>query len=388
MLKTVQDWARANKLLFSLSAGGLILILILGIVTLVLKLNQSHTTPTSTKSSSQSTSLPTYPAPAVKFNSYQISDAAKALKVPDQVKQYLLRAHFSDSDVKAFSRAFGLNDYYLDESGQAVASNVSDVNNQGLMNFDKTTGFFSYRSYGLIQPSASSSGTINAAVSYLSDVGLTDPTIGCNHSYQQTTLPGVTFVECHRQWDKLGLPLVNLPGVLNIPENQTFTATRPGDVAEFSLLDPSIASVSAYGVLKPTDNGKSRPSDFNTVTVGLWGGTNIYSLSSNLRTIISSSVVTNLLTPDEALQAFKDQKAEVSLTLPTGQGSFDFAKAYPNNQALAQTATINKLYLVYLEKPHDQAQTDYSPYYLIQGTANLSSGYTVKFVQVLSAIKK
>ncbi|MBM4402206.1 MAG: hypothetical protein FJ044_03110, partial [Candidatus Cloacimonetes bacterium] len=246
---------------------------------------------------------------------------------------------------------------------------------------------FSFQSFGIHKPKEPPTFSTPQAIaqSYLSELGLWDDTLVFTTTYQRTDLPGLTFVEFHRSWEKVGLPILNIVGMMNVPEEKRLSGialasqnTNPPD-------DPRIINVS-NGL-----NGKERPNDFNTITVGVGNDGRILFIDSNLRKLEAMDSTTNLnftlKTPQEVLLELEQGKGIFSLIMPTGEGVLDFNKVYPENIAHGKKATINDFLFAYLEKANGVEQKFLQPMYVFRGTSTLDSGYHVQFVQAIPAIK-
>ncbi len=320
-------------------------------------------------------------APQVKFQQYIIPSNQPVIPTP--VVSYLLKNVFSDQDVKSFAGKIGLEEYTT-SGQQATVYNTTDKNKRGILTFDKNTGAFFYQSYGMWKPQGiiSTKPLSNASV-VLHQLGLDDTGIICTTTYRQKQFPTLTFVECHRDWNTLGEPLVNLGGVLNLSETQKIQQLKVGTPDPQGPLNTSIYNASD-GM-----NGKARPNDFNSITIGFFPEGSVYSITSNLRWITNKTSIpsSDIISFQDALSQIKQNKATFSLTLPAGTGTIDFTKVYPNNVARGDIATVTDIALIYLEKPENTQQDSYIPFYLIRGTSQLTSGYTVKFVQVVPAQK-
>ncbi len=328
--------------------------------------------------SKKPSSVKTQKAPSFTAQKYLYNDTPPAVK---NMNTYKLRPA-TKSDAVSLARKLNLNSTPI-ETGQTISfSDIENKNTRGALVFNTSSGAFAFKSYGEIKTQGSSS--VSRAVNLISALELTDNTTECEITYKNVQNTNITFVECHKSWEKLGAPLVNLGGILNLPEDTKISSLAPGEViTEDAPLDKAIIDVSNGG------NGYARPNDFNTITVGLYPDGTLYSLESSARVIQQSQPFTpdNLLTPAQAIEIFRKNKAQFSLTLPTGEGNLDFNKVYRENTAQAINANVSEMLLVYLDKPMTETQNSYTPTYLIHGTSVLESGYTVQFVATIPALK-
>jgi hypothetical protein len=108
-----------------------------------------------------------------------------------------------------------------------------------------------------------------------------------------------------------------------------------------------------------------------------------------MRRILSKSQKSreDLVTPEEALKRFNENGGDFSLTVPAGTGPVSWQNVYPGNQAKTKNAIITDYILSYLENPADVKQKSLVAMYTIRGIATLESGYTVRFVKTLPALK-
>lgn len=323
--------------------------------------------------------------PAPKFTAEKYTFAG-SLPPQTSLKTYTL-SPFSKEQASALSSKLGLTTYNeKSPEGFLEYSNLTSNTTRGIIDFNATSGTFIYQSYGEFIPETYKTGKSPSvqATDLIKYLDIYDDTISCEITYKNIEVPGVTYVECHRDWDLLSAPLLNLGGVLNLPENVKVSSLVPGEVnKEISPPNPSLVEVSNGG------NGLARPSDFNTITVGLYPNGAIQSISSTMRKISTSTTLaqTDIATPQEAIKAFENQQGKLSLTIPAGAGNPDLNKVYPGNTALTEVAAISEITPAFLDKPFNTLQDTYEPYYLIRGTAKLSSGYTVRFTQVVPALK-
>ena len=373
------------------------LIVALGIVVIAMTVALAYMQPTSTVSpnasirptpsisSSNSTDSPLSAtirrAPSVKFNTYE--NKAVLPNVSNPIKQYTFKTGFSDDEVRTLASKFNLTTVEPAEGLYKVVSNLQDSQSRGVLAFNTQNGMWTFQSFGNHLLPGEGLNLQERVQQYLTSIGAIDSTVECPFYYEKNAGGTVQQnVECHRSWGLAGLPIFNTVGVINISESRRLSDLQLGGAGEITPPDPSIINAS------DGTSGRSRSNDFNTLTVSLVGN-RITSIASTIRPIqITDSIVpTDLLTPVEALAQFTAQKAQFSLTIPAGSGSTSLDQIYPNNQANAQTAIITDFVLTYLENPVDVPQKAMVPMYLVKGTSQLSSGYTVRFHQILPAMR-
>lgn len=104
------------------------------------------------------------------------------------------------------------------------------------------------------------------------------------------------------------------------PRKTSLGSLKLGGVLSDSPVDSSIININTG------DNGKARPNDFNTVTVTIQDGGVIREVASNIRWIQTPQTInaSNIYTPEEALSQFLSHNAKLSLTIPAGEGRFNY----------------------------------------------------------------
>lgn len=376
---------KINKKLILVIAGIVLLFALIGVVVFILMAKDANKSsapavvPTPTPTASQSA----LPAPIFKARTYTYSGV-----FPSKQNHYSYTiTPFTKSTADAIANKLGLTTF--NENGKLENYEYSNTNSndqRGTIVFEKDSGAFSYESYGSFVPSSSTpSATITQnTIELLKYLEIYDETIECDITYEDTQKPGVTFVECHRNWNTLSAPFLNLGGVLNLPERTKITTLTPGQVSPtLSLQNPTITNVSTGG------NGLARPNEFNTITVGMYENKTLYSIHSKMRKIEAKNQIpeTDLMSAQEAYSAFTQGKGEMALTVPAGTGTVDYSRIYPNNTAFTEIAAVYEMTPAYIDKPFTTKQNAYEPYYLIRGTARLESGYTVRFTQAIPAQK-
>ena len=266
-----------------------------------------------------------------------------------------------------------------------VTDKSEDGEQHGLLSYNKQTGNWlvvSENGY----PTGGTDPT-SAARSYLQKLGIWDDTLTVTATYKRESYPGVTFVEVHRSWENLGLPLVNPLGVLNLTESERLADVRLGYIENAAPEDPDVIESSDGNA------GKVRPNQFNTITVGILDENNyVTNLTSNMKLLAKTEQKASnqtLKTPEEAFEDLRNGKTTFSLAKPTGEGTIEIQNVFPENQVELQNAVINEVMLTYIDEfgQKTQSSTLY-PYYLFRGTATTSSGYNVHFVQTIAAVKQ
>jgi len=142
--------------------------------------------------------------PQVNFENYENLTVLPAL--PEKIKTYTIKNNFRPEEILSFGKRLGLNKYKK-EGDFAVLTNLADPDKMGILVFKRATGEFYFQSYGnhLLESEGSSVG--ERVKNFLINLGVIDETVSCPITYQRQGLGGMTFVECHRDWNKAGLPI-------------------------------------------------------------------------------------------------------------------------------------------------------------------------------------
>src|SRR3989338_9114145 len=172
------------------------------------------------------TSLPVSEVPQMTFATYEAN--AEELSVPAKVKSYTFNTEFSLPFVSLIGQKLGLTESNQ-EPDTVLFYNSPESENPAYLKFDLGNGNYELNSYGTIAlpQGAQVEGSVR---DWLVSLGLIDETVACNITYQRNSIPGATFVECHRDWNNAGLPIINFIGLLNVPELQTINEIKVGMV--------------------------------------------------------------------------------------------------------------------------------------------------------------
>ncbi|MBI4226341.1 hypothetical protein HY612_04475 [Candidatus Roizmanbacteria bacterium] len=326
----------------------------------------------------------TLPLPNTAFSGYTLN--AELPSLPESVKLSDLKTSFTTGEALDLATKIGFDNSIVDDGASMILVTDQSGDQQSLLTVSKTTGGFLVVSE-IGYPSGVSGADITAAArSFLTKMGIMDDTLDAYATYKRESSPGVTFVEFHRNWEKLGLPILNPVGVLNLDQTERLADVRLGYIENAAPDDPDVIESSDGNA------GKVRPNQFNTVTVGVLDeNNNIMSVASNVklfnRTQQKSSTQT-LKTPEEALEELKSGKTSFSLVKPTGEGVVNLNTTFPNSQAVAENAVINEVVLTYLDEVGQKTQSTLYPHYLFRGTTTLASGYETQFVETVPAVKQ
>lgn len=318
------------------------------------------------------------PLPQVNYTDYGTPASLPAL--PRKASVIRFGQGLSQTEATTLGQRFGY-DQVLSKGDQTLVYNLQDPASYGYMQVDKKTGSILFRSYADNAALPKGADPKEVAQQFLRKLGFVDPAVECGITYSRTDVPDATFVECHRSWETVGLPILNLPGLLNVPEDKPLTDLALGMVDDNDPKDPRIVNVSTG------QDGLSRPDDFNSAVVVVGKEGRVLAARSNLKQVSSTQdidVGSGLFTPQDAWQQIISGKTHTVLTVPAGQGTVDANKVFPAGQAVASNTTVTDVILAYVESPAGSQQYA-APTYLIRGKTQLSSGYEARYMRALPA---
>ena len=377
---------KERKLLYIL-LGTLIVLFVL-LLTLLSKrqrLEQQIADQTSTTSDSSAPSLPaSLPLPRAVFSDYTLNTTLPTL--PTSVKLSDLKTSYTTGEALNLSTKIGFSKAIVDEGVNLILVTDQAEGQQGLLSLNKINGNFIIVSETGYPSGVTGGDATTAARSFLNKLGILDDTMVATAQYKRASYPGVTFVEFHLSWEKLGLPLLNPVGALNLDETKSLADVKLGYIDAAAPDDPDITESSDGSA------GKVRPNDFNTITVAVFDeNSKVMTVTSNIKIFNQTQeklTAQTLKTPEEALEELKSGKASFSLVKPTGEGVVEMQNVFPDSQAVSQNAVINEVILTYLEEVGQKVQNTLYPHYLFRGTTTLSSGYQAQFVEPVPAVKQ
>lgn len=318
-------------------------------------------------------------SPQMSFKNY--NTASISVTLPNQVKTYSFMSDYSLPSLAKVGEKLGLSESKT-EGNSVIFYNNEDEQYKGYLTYNTLTGNYVYLSYGKYPLPQSGTSVTSNVQSFLLSKNLIDNTVDCNITYQRLDVQNTTFVECHRDWQKAGLPIIQIVGLLNVPDLKKITDLQVGMVDDESVQsNQNIINVSTG------QNGMERPSDFNTLTAAVDNNGNLVGITSNLKMVENSTAFTqsDLITPDEALNILKENNnLQFSLVVPVDD-NMAWTTVFPDNQAPNLDAQITDILLTYIENPF--AGKSLTPMYLAKGTATTQEGYAVKFLQAIPALK-
>lgn len=324
------------------------------------------------------------PAPQLDFKNYELAEETALPALPKKVPIYSFNPTQGNPQIAQAPQQLNLKpDPTLSSANFDVYTNTQSPQNLGLWVTNRQNGSFEFRSFGSHRPASidPSAAPKEVATTFLKETGLWDETLTATATYHHAETP-FTYVEFHRDWKKIGLPIVNPLGLAAIPAEQSIAKLQVGQ-ADFMPTNPLIGGTS------DGSDSQKRPNTFNTLTVAVTPDGYVFSATSNLRPLEKTDQLSSnqLKTPQEALAELKQHQGLFGLTLPIGEGTVEFKNVYPQNKASAGLAQIKDLSLAYIEKHHPIRQDYLQPVYVFRGTALLDSGYTVNWTETIPAVK-
>lgn len=320
-----------------------------------------------------------YSFPRLTVDKWKIEKSAAITPASSTATIYSLNTKYSKTDFNGLLFNFfqATSTKETDKSLRAY----SDRSGSSMLYMQKDTGSFLYKSTEGFTI-ASATGILDESkrvVAFAQDT-LGDDTLASLATYGKKSNPGVTYYELHRDWNRLGYPLYNLFGILNL-KNTPLSGLSLSKPTNYVEPDPDIVNSS-----DKTD-GFKRLNDFNTVTIGVRDG-KIVDVISNLRLFPRTAVkpvTDNLISYNDAVKKLTKNEYSRLYTSPAGEGVVDREKMYPQNKATVTEATVTESAVAYLEEIPGTEQEVLAPYYVFRGTAMLSTGYRVTFVATVPA---
>jgi len=367
----------------------LILCLLLGIILIVLYLmndTQRNKIPEVQKPKSRVTQ----PMPIPAFNTWVVSENVnlKSIKPNSTAKTYTFS---SSSDTTAEQTAVSYlklgipqkqGDYhYYEHIDEKTGGVMLLINTKSL---ELTYYSMNLEELALSKPPTHPEKTVMDTVR---SMGYTDDSITLTTAYVRASTPEITYYELHRSWEKIGYPILNPIGLMNVPETQKLTDLSLQKIDQSSPSSPIDTDIIAAS---DDTEGYARRDDFNTMTVAVSAKTgSVVSIQSNMRPASNTKTYAQKehITTQEAITKLQKGEYNLFLTQPAGEGSIDWKRVYPENKATGEEAIIDEVIIAYLEKPEGATQETMEPYYLFRGHSQLESGYRVNWYAAVSAIK-
>lgn len=358
---------------------GAILVIIVLIAGVTIMQNRQNTYPQQANEQKQTMEPTTAPAgdkkvaafPQVAVSNWVVPSTL-SVQAPQTARVYQFKQNLTTLDFSDIaSQFFSVN--AVDENDRRVVA-YSTQTGASMVYMQKTTGSFLYTSDRGADLTASGAAGMTTYVRSL----LKDNSLTLAGEYSKTTDPGVRYYEFHRDWDIMGLPILNLLGLFN-----TSSTVKLSNLTQASTAGR--AANAAYTDTTDSADGLERANDFNTVTVGVKEG-KVKSVTSNIRPFALAGGASPVITYAQAVEKLKDNNYSYIHTSPAGSGALDRDKLYPNNKASLTSATVTDVTVAYLEELPNVAQTQMIPYYVFKGTGDTSNGYKVNFLAAVPAV--
>lgn len=316
----------------------------------------------------------THTASRVTFDAVSMPQTANVAQ--QNVTVYRFDTYDAD-DVDRMAAVLGLTERKV-EGGATIAYNTVNPKQQGWLMVDEKNGVLTYRYFGNEAQQTSGTTATARAQSFLNNLGVIDDLVDCSITYQKTSMPDVTMVECHRDWQRTGLPILNFVGLINVPETTPLTAMKMGRVHEGGPDDPSIVNTSTG------QEGQSRPSDFNTATVSVHADGTILGFTSNIREISGEQQIAaaDMIPVEDVRQKIVRGETEMFFIRPEGNAIVDWNAFFATTTG--RGARITDLMLAYVEIPGKQEYL--APMYIARGTAQMGN-YKATFIAAHPATK-
>ena len=317
------------------------------------------------------------------IDSYELG--AQLPSIPQNPRIYALKTRFTHAEINQLAtKLLGPNvstEYLSDKNFVSLNSK------HGTLTLNTTTGAFSF--YSLLtklpfQTTQDQPDIRPQLTQYLKNsLGVIDDTITATAYYTRSTNSNITYYEFHRDWDKVGLAIINPVGVINLPTSKSVSQLSLTGFDEFSPDDTTITFASDVP-------GKKRNDDFNTMTVAVSQEGYVVSIDSNIRLITEERTLADagltLLDPNKVIDEIKHDGSYFNIALPSGEGFISLEKTFPNHELKAKVAEITDVSLVFTEKHGDVTQKYLYPSYIVRGVAETETGVRTKFAQTVPAI--
>ncbi len=314
------------------------------------------------------------PLPDVQVAKWE--STATAPVVPATATGYTIKQTFAPDEINMIAGKLGSAER-IETTEKAMVGYSAATSS--VMIFYPAGGKYMYSSaVGLALPAGA---TLEQSVyALLTNIGMYDPTIKVSGTYMRQDKPGMKYVELHRSWADMKLPILNAFGLANLPEN-----TKLAQLSPTVTLPDDPQDVNITGTSDNTD-GFKRKDDFNTITLGIDEKTQkVVYISSNMRMLMPEKTSASIISYDEAVAKIKNKEYEFFLSSPSGEGKLDIQQVYPGNTAMSEKATITDVALAYIEQPPTVSQMTLSPYYVVRGYMETKEGYRLKFTATVNA---
>jgi hypothetical protein len=301
-------------------------------------------------------------------------------ETPEEALEYSTRATYPRAYIQQIGKNFeGIKEIeYTKDYALAAEANETDIST---FLFNNKTGVFSYASMNGMEISNISGGAQarDKAEAIVQQI-FSDATIQAKATYKRATKPGRTYVEFHRDWETVGMPILNPLGLINTGDKES--------LEELVLGAPSMTQRDT-DIIETSDesDGYARATDFNTITVAVSDTeAKVYTTESNMRVLDKRGEPRNLISYQEAVNKLNKSQYSFIYTVPQGEGTPTYDRVYTAGTNKMETGHVTSSVMAYIEHLPDEAQEAITPYYVFKGNGRLQSGYEVTFIAGVNAI--
>lgn len=289
--------------------------------------------------------------PDVTVSSWGKIPAAPSAPLPIRSTVYALKQNYSRQEFANLAQHFvSIVGGDVQDNG-VTARVVSTKGDPAVFYMYKPSGSFYFRAKkGVELPIGSNeSDRVTAFMKSLWN----DDTLVVTGSHESGSLSGIKLYEVHRDWDKVGLPVLNVFGILQSSDDE---------IGTMSLLDSSGINTGVDVV--------------NTATVGVSEGRIVY-IASSIRPVTPQGTGPKpIVSYDDAMK-----------TLQNGGYRFLYVNAMSDETSIMLTnATVSEAFIAYLEDIPDRSQGQLTPDVVFRGIAETKAGTKVAFVAAVAAV--
>lgn len=288
---------------------------------------------------------------------------------------YLLTVKQPSEDIgHDFAQKMGFGDIEFDET--SLTGYVETASESALFMYEVNTGSLLYLAEMGKQLTGEPSN--DTVINFLQRFGVYDSSMNVFATYQKTSTPGVTYYEIHRNWEFVGLPILQTLGLTTLPESEPLN----------ELVQENKPEVADEDIVRTSDNtdGYARAEDFNTLTVGVdqESGRVVY-LYGAMRQIESVQRDISLISADEAFELLQAGEYAELIPVPAGEGNPNMNDVFPGEVTRGAEAVVTDAIPAYRESPMTEQQDAIRPYWVFRGYSELESGYRIRFIATVPA---
>ncbi len=312
----------------------------------------------------------------VEIQSYSYS--GESINPPESLKKYTFKTSYTTQDLESLAEKLKLTGDTKSSNNVLIFSGNPQAENAGMLVLNPKTGVFKYDSFSGVLPedlgviSLQTNTNIAFAQAIVNKMALDNGLIFCVDQYTIPEDPESRFVECHRDWDATGLPILGYPGIIAIPEKIPLSTLQLGKL---------VPGTKNFG-----NSYTRRADDFNTITFQFDLNNKLKSIFSNIRWITRTEVISKsrIIDADSALEQIKKGMGKNRITTPAGEGNSELVYAGTNHKI--SQGVVTDVVLVYLERSPVVSQEILEPVYLFRGKGEMENGHTVIFSEYIPAV--